>query len=139
MPILIAESDEQVRACFPVVAELRPHLTQTDFCERVKRQQQQGYCLAFLQVDNEVKSIAGYRIGEFLAWGKILYIDDLATLSNTRGQGYARQLLDWLKEQAKLAQCDQIHLDSGYQRHDAHRLYLNYGFRLSSHHFAFKI
>src|SRR5688572_15970058 len=119
MSIFIAETDQEIQACFPVIHELRPHLILMNFCEQVKRQQKQGYCLAYFKENNEVKSIAGFRIGEFLAWGKILYIDDLATLSNARGKGYARQLLDWLKGQAKLAQCNQIHLDSGYQRHAA--------------------
>lgn len=35
--------------------------------------------------------------------------------------------------------CDQIHLDTGTQRHDAHKLYLNRGFKLSSFHMAAKI
>lgn len=30
----------------------------------------------------------------------------------------------------------QIQLDSGLQRHDAHRLYLNYGFKIIGHHFS---
>lgn len=139
MSILIAKTDQEIQACFPVVHELRPHLNLTDFCEQVKRQQKQGYCLAYIKENNEVKCIAGFRFGEFLAWGKILYIDDLATLTKARGNGYARKMLDWLKEQAHLACCDQIHLDSGYQRYDAHRLYLNYGFQISSHHFALKL
>ncbi len=41
----------------------------------------------------------------------------------------------WTREQG----CNAVHLDSGYQRHAAYRLYLNKGFVLSSHHLALKL
>ena len=34
---------------------------------------------------------------------------------------------------------DQVHLDSGPQRHDAHRLYLNHGFKIIGHHLALNL
>ena len=33
-------------------------------------------------------------------------------------------------------QCDGLHLDPGYARHDAHRLYLRKGLQFNSHHLA---
>jgi hypothetical protein len=47
-------------------------------------------------------------------------------------------LLNWLTEEARQLNCDQIHLDSGVglDRADAHRLYLNAGMVIASHHFA---
>jgi predicted GNAT family N-acyltransferase len=61
------------------------------------------------------------------------------TNGETRKSGYGGRLLKWTIEQAKLAQCDQVHLDSGPQRHDAHRLYLNHGFRIIGSHFALEL
>lgn len=139
MLIAIAQTKEEILACFPVMAELRPHLVLENFYAQIRRQQQEGYQLIYIKSENTVQSVAGFRLGEYLAWGKILYIDDLATLSAARGKGHARHLLDWLKSYAKAHQCNEIHLDSGYQRHAAHRLYLNYGFALSSHHLALKL
>jgi hypothetical protein len=52
------------------------------------------------------------------------------------GKGYAGALLDWIFAKAKELHCDQVHLDSGYQRHDAHRLYLKKGMKLACHHFS---
>ena len=80
--------------------------------------------------------MAGFRFLEFLAWGKVLYIDDLITNSEVRKNGHGGKLLKWIIEQAKQMNCDQVHLDSGPQRHDAHRLYLNHGFKIIGHHFA---
>jgi GNAT superfamily N-acetyltransferase len=86
-----------------------------------------------------MKTCAGYRFLEFLAWGRVLYIDDLVTALETREKGYGSMLLKWIIEQAKLAKCDQVHLDSGPQRHDAHRLYLNHRFKIIGHHFALEL
>jgi GNAT superfamily N-acetyltransferase len=134
-----AETDEQIQACFPPLQVLRPHLDEAAFLAAVKQQQLQGYRLLFLQAEGEVKSVAGYRMLHFLAWGKVLYIDDLVTLPGEKRKGYAGQVLDWLIDYARTQACDAVHLDSGYQRYDAHRLYLNKGFELNSHHFALKL
>lgn len=138
MSIIIshAETDAQIIACFPAMKVLRPHLDEVEFLPAVRMQQSQGYRLLYLEADDIITSAAGYRILHFLAWGKVMYIDDLITLPSEKRKGYAGQLLDWLIAEAKLHNCDGLHLDSGYQRADAHRLYLNKGFTLNCHHFA---
>lgn len=137
--ILLAETDEDIRQCFPAMHALRPHLVAEEFVARVRRQHAAGYTLAVLRAANAVKSVAGFRIFEYLAWGTILYIDDFVTIPDEKRQGYGGQLLRWVVAHARSQGCDAVHLDSGYQRHDAHRLYLNTGFTLSSHHFALSL
>ncbi|WP_026600950.1 GNAT family N-acetyltransferase [Methylomonas sp. 11b] len=136
LDIFIANTDAEIQACFPVFHELRPHIEADQFLAQVRRQQTQSYQILAVRQQGTVKSVAGFRFAEFLAWGKVLYIDDLATLSGETSQGFAGALLDWLIEHAQAHGCPGVHLDSGYQRHHAHRLYLNKGFRLSSHHFS---
>jgi GNAT superfamily N-acetyltransferase len=137
--IWAAESDKDIRRCFPALKVLRPHLEEAGFVPQVRRQQAAGYCLLGLgPADEPALAAAGYRQAEFLAWGRVLYIDDLITLPEARGRGYGGQLLDWLIERARALGCNEVHLDSGYQRHDAHRLYLNKGFDLGCHHFSRK-
>jgi GNAT superfamily N-acetyltransferase len=132
-----ATTAEQIRSCHKVMRQLRPHLAEEKaFVEQVQRQLAEGYHLVYFQEGGEIKALAGFRFLEFLAWGRVLYIDDLITDLETRRNGYGGKLLKWVIEQAKKAKCDQVHLDSGPQRHDAHRLYLNHGFKLSAHHFA---
>jgi GNAT superfamily N-acetyltransferase len=132
-----ALTEEQIRSCHRVMHQLRPHLTDEQaFVEQVQRQLTEGYHLVYCQNSGEVRALAGFRFLEFLAWGKVLYIDDLITDSETRRSGHGGKLLKWVIEQGKKAKCDQVHLDSGPQRHDAHRLYLNHGFKIIGHHFA---
>jgi GNAT superfamily N-acetyltransferase len=139
MNILHAMSEAEIAACFPVIKVLRPHLVDAEFIPRVLRQQSQGYRLCYLRDAGIVVAAAGYRLLEFLAWGRVLYVDDLATLQEKQGSGYGGALVDWLIKQAREQSCDELHLDSGYQRHTAHRLYLGRGLKLSSHHFSMKL
>jgi len=99
-----------------------------------------GYRLAgaFQPAGDQVVAVAGFRVGDSLAWGHHLYVDDLSTLPSARRQGHAGRLLDWLIKEARAHGCEQIHLDSnvGPERIDAHRLYFSHGFAIYSHHFA---
>jgi GNAT superfamily N-acetyltransferase len=129
-----AITDQDIEACFPPLLELRPHLVQNEFLNQIKAQQRQGYKLVYLRLNGRVTAALGYRISQFLAWGKVLYIDDLITSEVARGRGLAGKLLDYTIEVAKSQSCRQIHLDTGFHRFDAHRLYLNKGFKISCHH-----
>ena len=132
--IFIAHTDAEIKSCFPVFSVLRPELEQNHFIPQVRRQQAQSYQILALKHEGVVKSAAGFRFAEFLAWGKIVYIDDLTTLPGETAQGFAGALLDWLIEHARSRECQGVHLDTGYARHAAHRLYLRKGFQLKSHH-----
>jgi len=137
--ILLATTDAHIESCYPVMAELRPHVKPQEFLERVKRQTiSAGYRLAFV-VDNNVKAVAGFRISENLAWGKFLYVDDLVSKAEDRSKGYGGVLFDWLVSHAKENNCDQFHLDSGVHRFAAHRFYLTKRMAIEAHHFGMKL
>ncbi len=136
MNIRIAQSDEELRACFPVLRELRPHIDEEEMFSRVRRQQTSGYRLAFIDEGDGVVAVAGFRIGENLAWDRFLYVDDLVTHSAYRSQGHGARLLSWLREHASSEGCRQLHLDSGMHRRDAHRFYAREGMATFGLHFA---
>ena len=137
--IILATGDEDILACYPVMAELRPHVRAGEFLPRVRRQRERAnYHLACL-IDGEVKAVAGFRISECLAWGKFLYVDDLVCKSDDRSKGYGGALFDWLVEHAKAEKCDQFHLDSGVHRFAAHRFYLLKRMSIECHHFSLKL
>jgi len=133
--ILIAKTDSQINSCYPVLVQLRPQYTEQQFLDQVKKQMQASYQLAFLQDNGKVCAVAGYRYSDSLAWGKFLYVDDLVTDTTQRSKGYGKKLLGWLIEQARQNNCEQLHLDSGTQRKDAHRFYEREGMTFSSHHY----
>ena len=139
MNIICATSEPEIAACYHVFRVLRPRLIEADFVSRVRRQQSEGYCLVYTSDAECVVAAAGYRFLEFLAWGRVLYVDDLITHPDKRGAGCGGALMDWLIAQGREKNCDELHLDSGYQRQDAHRLYLNKGLQLGCHHFSMKL
>ena len=135
--IRILQSSDDILRCFPLMADLRPHLREDEFAARVQRQQRNhGYRLAILEEEGAVRAVAGYRIGESLAWGRFLYVDDLVTDAAVRFSGYGQQLFDWLLAEARKEGCAQVHLDSGVQRYPAHGFYLKNRLHISSHHFG---
>lgn len=136
MTVRIASNDEEILSCYPVIAQLRPHVAQHEFLERVRDQQQEGYQLAFIEEENRVVAVAGFRINRSLAWGKFLYVDDLVTAGLDRSKGHGGQLMTWLEATARESLCDSFHLDSGVQRHAAHRFYFRNRMSISSHHFS---
>ncbi|TYP78211.1 GNAT family N-acetyltransferase [Paenibacillus methanolicus] len=135
MTVTIAQTDEQISATFAIMKQLRPHLAEDAYVQTIRSLQEQGYRLAVIFAQGEAKAAAGYRIGANLAWGRFLYVDDLITDEASRASGYAGELMDWLDEEALRAGCQSMYLDSGVQRHDAHRFYLKRRMRIAAHHF----
>ena len=133
-----ARSDEDMRQCWPVFHALRPHLTETEFMRRWRAQREEGYRTVFIESENIVVAAAGFRLMNTMAWGRILYLDDLTTLPSQQGRGWGSALLRWLQVEAQALQCEAVHLDTGYHRHAAHKVYLRHGFELNCHHLAWK-
>ena len=137
--ITIARSEREILDCYPVMAELRPHIQQDEFLPMVKRLAEiAGFQLAYL-TDGEIKAVAGFRISEWLAGGKYLEIEDLAAKSGERSKGYGGDLFDWLVEHGKENNCLQVRLVSRVSRLDAHRFYLRKGMNLEAHYFSMNL
>jgi len=140
MEIQIANTENNLRECYPAFNELRPHLSESEFISQAKRQQDNhNYNIVFIKNDGVVVSAAGYRITEYLAWGKTLYIDDLITIKSSRKFGYASSLISYLVKKAKKENCKELHLDSGTHRHEAHSVYKKHKLNISSFHFSNEI
>lgn len=131
----MAETDDEVAGCHPVMSQLRPHIAADLFVARVRMQQQNGYLLAFLEDHGAVRAVAGFRFIENLYAGRVLYVDDLVTDQQDRSQGHGKALFEWLVARARTAGCQSLELDSGVQRFDAHRFYLVQRMLITAHHF----
>ena len=134
--VKIAETDDEIRNCFAVMAELRPQFQPGAFLKQVKRQMSETkFRLVYLN-DSGIKAVGSYRIGEWLAGGKYLEIEDLAAKSGHRSKGYGGELFDWFVDFAKGEDCRQIKLVSHVKRFDAHRFYLNKKMIIEAHYFS---
>ena len=137
--ITIARSEREISRCYPVMAELRPHIRPDEFVPTVKRLTEvAGFRLAYLTA-GEIKAVAGFRISEWLAGGRYLEVEDLVSKSGERSKGYGGELFDWLVAHARENDCSQVRLVSRVSRLDAHRFYLRKGMKLEAHYFSMDV
>ena len=140
MPIVREIIPEETSLAYATFLELRPHLASREsMVEQINQlQRPEGYRLlgSFEEGMEEPVAVAGFRFLHTLAWGHVLYVDDLVTRADFCGRGHARRLMEWLFAEADRLGCDQLHLDSGPQRIVAHRFYFNQGLHINSYHFA---
>ncbi len=134
-----ANTSERVLKCYEVINNLRPNISHENILDVFQKMERENYQIIFIEDNNKPVSFAGFRYITHFYAGNIIYIDDLNTLPNHRGKGYAGKLLDHIFEIARAKKLDALHLDSGHQRFEAHRLYLNKGFIIGSHHFVKKV
>ena len=116
--------------------ELRPHRTVDDLRLMILDQMKNGFQVVYVGDADRAFAVAGFRTLDMLFSGKTLYVDDLVTHAEHRKKGYAGMLMKWLIQYAKENNYDHFSLDSGHQRKDAHRLYLNHGLDITAHHFG---
>ena len=131
-----ATTDEQIRQTCHLMRQLRPNITEDAYLPTVRRMMESnGYHLAAVANQGDIRAVAGYRYLEMLYCGKIMYVDDLNTDERDRSKGWGKLLLDWLKTEAKANGCGELHLDSGVQRESAHRFYFRERLTINALHF----
>ncbi len=132
----IAETDEEIVKCFSVMSELRPNLERNTFLHLIHEMGKQGYQLAFIEENNAIMAVAGFRVSTNLFMGKNFYVDDLVITAKQRSKSYGEKMLSWLRDIAIEKNCNYFHLDSGTHRHSAHKFYFRNGLSIASYHFS---
>src|SRR5215212_6512007 len=93
MEIKEACTKEDFLKCWEVVHELRPHLTEDRYLTLMLYMLDEGYKLIYIEEDGKAVAFCGYRPVTMLHRGRSIHIDDLCTLPQARGKGYAGVLL----------------------------------------------
>ena len=140
MPITRPETDDEILATWDVMAQLRPHLSRGEYVPTIRGMMaSDGYRLAAVVDDGAVRAVAGYRFMHMLYAGKLLYVDDLVSDETARSRGYGKQLLDWLKDEARGNGCSELQLISRVTREQAHRFYFREGLSIECFEFRVKL
>ena len=138
--IKIAVTDEDIESCYPVISELRPHISRDDFLPQVRRQMAaSGFQLVYLIEDAKIRAVAGIRIAEWLARGLSLDLEDLVSSESERSKGFGGSLLDWIINYARECGCTEVRLVSHVTRFRAHQFYLKKGMILDAHFFSMSL
>lgn len=83
-----------------------------------------------------VCGVAVYRIHANTVDGQQMYVDDLVTDESQRSSGVGRALMEHMQSIARAAGCRTYTLDSGTQRHQAHKFYFREGLVVNAFHFT---
>lgn len=120
----------------PVLRELRAHLDAESFAAVYAEGHPQGLRYTAAYRDGRCVGVAGWRLIATTNVLRKIYVDDLVTAAGDRSGGVGHALLADLEARARAAGCGALDLDSGVQRHDAHRFYLRERMAISAHHFT---
>ncbi|MBH0158768.1 GNAT family N-acetyltransferase [Fictibacillus sp. 5RED26] len=116
-------SEQEVRNAFPVMNQLRTHLSEDLFYELFLQMEKEGYTLFANVHEGKIVAVAGFAMLTNLYDGKHIYLYDLITDSNERSKGYGEELLAFLESFALQNNCNCVALSSNVDRKDAHRFY----------------
>jgi GNAT superfamily N-acetyltransferase len=123
MKIVALTTENELRAAYPVMQELRPHLDEQTYLDRLRRMIPGGFRLYALFDEGQIMALAGVQPILNLSSGAHLFVHDLVTTAVARSRGYGRALLAYVEAQAREEGCDKVVLTSGLRRVDAHRFY----------------
>lgn len=131
------ESDADLDASFPVMKELRPHLSdRATYAAQVARQRTQGYRLLAAWRDGAIVGLAGYRLLESLIYSRFIYVDDLVVTASLHRSGLGELLLQAARQQAVALHCKHFVLDTGLHMALAQRFYFRQGLLAQGMHFV---
>ncbi|PRY57274.1 GNAT family N-acetyltransferase [Glycomyces artemisiae] len=123
----------------PVLRELRPNLSVDDLLAVYDEGHGQGLRFTAAYSDGRCVGVAGWRTVANTNRLRMLYVDDLVTLSEARSTGVGHALLEYLERRARELGCNALHLDSGTHRLDAHRFYMRERLTIRAFHFALEL
>jgi ribosomal protein S18 acetylase RimI-like enzyme len=128
-----ADSDVETSLCWPLMRLLRPHLTSVEmFVAQLARQRLNGYRLLVVWDAEDAVALAGWRVQENFVYGLYLYVDDLVTRPDSRGQAFGGRLLAKLAEEGRALGCSRLVLDTATTNIAAQRFYTRQGLRNQS-------
>ena len=116
-------SETEWRGAFPVIVQLRDHLTEAEYIDYLETMREEGYRLFGLFEADELVSVAGVARRTNFYNGSHLFVYDLVTREDRRSEGHGTQLMAFLENWARDRGCESITLESGLWRENAHRFY----------------
>jgi len=134
----VVVAPDWLRRAEAVHRQLRTELP-ADYEAKMRRVFAGGARMCVAVDGSRVAGVAVYRIHENTWAGRQLYIDDLVTDEARRSGGVGRTLLAHLERKAREDGLENLALDSGTHRQQAHKFYFREGMVVTSFHFAKKL
>ncbi|MGP4060339.1 GNAT family N-acetyltransferase [Halobacillus sp. H74] len=117
-------TEEDVLSAFPIMNELRTHLTEEEYeCLVLEAMTKDRYQMFALFVEEEIVAVTGFKPMITLYYGRYVWICDLVTSSDQRSKGYGEKLISHVERWAADQGYGSVALSSGLSRTEAHRFY----------------
>ena len=127
------EIPDDLERAFPVMRELRTKLDLEEFSRLVKlAQAADGYKLVGREQGKKIVAVMGYRILHDLVHGSHLYVDDLVTTKEQRGEGHGAELLRFAEAETRRLGLTGLRLSTGVDNEAARRFYEREGWSMRS-------
>jgi GNAT superfamily N-acetyltransferase len=109
--IFIAQSKSDIEICFPVMKELRPHLSLQEYLSIYEQSHHSdGYEIIAIEDQGKILAVMGYRFLSDMVRGKHIYIDDLVSTESERSKGLGAELLKYAEDIAAKNGCKTLRL-----------------------------
>lgn len=122
--LFIVNNKTDLERCYPVMKELRPHLTPQDFFSIYDQSHSaDGYEIVAIEIQGEIKAVMGLRFLTDFVRGKHVYIDDLISSHSVRSMGLGAELLKFAESIAKENNCASLRLCTGIENERGMQFY----------------
>jgi ribosomal protein S18 acetylase RimI-like enzyme len=138
--IFVAKTKSDLEKCYPVLKELRPHLSFEDYLKIYDQAHlSNGYEIVAIQQNDRVLAVMGYRILSDFVRGKHIYIDDLVSSESARSKGLGAELLKYAETVAKNIECESLRLCAVFDNERGIKFYEKNGWTKRSYAFTKKL
>lgn len=121
-------TDDEFREAFPVLNQLRDHLSMDEYLDLLPEMQAEGYRLFAYFEDGDIVGVVGWTKHHNFYSGPHVFVYDLVTDEDRRGEGIGTALLEDVHDRARQADCEYVSLESGLWRERAHEFYDQLGY-----------
>lgn len=126
--IFTISSKIDLERCYPVMKELRPHLSYNDYISIYDQSHKaDGYEIVAIEDEGKIVALMGYRFLYDYVRGRHVYIDDLVTSHNFRSSGLGAELLKFAESIASESGCKSLRLCTGVENERGVKFYENNG------------
>jgi len=114
---------KELYTVYDVVSQLRDTLTYKEFEDLIYDMRHIEYKMIGVMDGEKLITYAGVAVQTNLYHKRHLYVYELVTDKVYRKNGYAKMMLEYLTDYAKMGMCENIVLSSGFQRGKSHTFY----------------
>jgi len=130
-------TEEDIRATFNLMKNLRPHLVEVEaYVVQIIRQIQSGYILLAAYQKERPVGLAGYRFSESTLRGHFVYVDDLVVAPEARGMKIGETLLKNVSTAGANNDCSYLVLDTSHDNKLGQKFYAKIGMETVGLHYA---